>query len=220
MKAVKGIFGPRLASRLVMQSVRATSVVTCLALAFVAFDAGADTLVSSKSEDEQALPGAAWKQRPLSLEAHMGLATPVGFFGVTVEYSPIPMVGIGVGIGTNYLGYAPAVLARFRPLQGARDALVVSAAYSFGKYGFKVGSFDGSTDSGEGYWHSDLLQWAQADIGWEHRAHKGLVLRIALGAAFVTNPDGLRCVPDVYGCGDKPAQLATFDFGLGYAFLL
>lgn len=169
---------------------------------------------------EAAARGAAWKERPVSLEGHLGIATPVGFFGGTVEYSPAPYFAIGAGVGTNFLGPVGAFLMRLRPLFGVRDALVISGAYSVGEYGFQPISLDGSEGSGKGYWHASPLQWAQVDVGWEHRARKGLVLRIAIGRAFVLSPDALRCVSGEFGCdsADKPRQLGTFEFGLGYAF--
>jgi hypothetical protein len=164
--------------------------------------------------------GAAWSERRLALEGHFGMATPVGLAGITVEYSPLPVLALGAGIGTNFLGPEPAALVRVRPLDGVRDALVVSAAYSVGPYGFKPISIDGSAGSGKGYWHANALQWVQGDIGWEHRSRKGLVIRIGLGLAYVVNRGALECVRGEFGCDEssKPDHLLTFDFGLGYAF--
>jgi hypothetical protein len=176
--------------------------------------------VGQRESTEPEERGAAWKERHLSLEGHLGIATPVGFFGGTVEFSPSPYLAIGAGVGTNFVGPVGAFLARLRPLFGVRDALVISGAYSIGQYGFAPISLDGSAGSGNGYWRASPLQWAQFDVGWEHRARKGLVIRIAVGRAFVVSPDALSCEPREFGCdgADKPKQLGTFEFGLGYAF--
>jgi len=184
--------------------------------------------------------GDAFARRRLALEGHVGFGTPVGALGFVAEYSILPFLGVGAGVG---IGSGPdggnhfhgALVTRVRPLRGRTNALVIGAAYSFG--GYKRFELFIPNDQPSNYFSAqgDWAQWAQADIGWEHRWEgcarltggtdmncrspvDGLLLRLSLGAAYLLNPNALAC----YGaaaeaCSRAPNAIFTFDIAIGYA---
>ena len=161
--------------------------------------------------------------RRLVLEAHLGFGTPVGALGIVTEYTVHPLLGLGVGAG---VGSGPsggnafhgALLARFRPLRGKNNALVLGAAYSFGgfhRFDPRLGDGDPPPVADTADW----AHWAQFDIGWERRAAKGFLIRLSMGGAVLLNPADLQCAPaDAARCQPTTSQsLFTIDLALGYA---
>jgi hypothetical protein len=167
--------------------------------------------------------------RRLTLEAHVGIATPVGEFGFVSEYSPHPIIGLGIGVGlglrfgadigsNNSNGFRGALLARFRPLRGKKNALVLGAAYSFGgfqRFEVHIGDTDPPPIADRANW----AHWAQFDIGWERRAPTGFLFRMSAGGAILLNPGDIECKPsEAASCIPLKSQsLFTVDFALGYA---
>ena len=161
-----------------------------------------------------------FETRRLALEAHLGLATPVGTAGFIAEYSVLPFLGLGAGVGISpgnrentVLG---AIVARLRPLRVRQNALVIGTAYSFGRFHlfqFNIGDTPSETIG------APLAHFAQADIGWERRSPHGFLIRLGIGAAFLLNPSDLTCTQSGSPCTPPASKtLFTFDLALGYAF--
>lgn len=164
--------------------------------------------------------------RRWTLETHAGIATPVGEFGLESEYSPHPIVGLGIGVGLGAVpkganAFRGTLLARLRPFRGKKNALVLGAAYAFGGYArFDVSNFGESAgDTPPLADRTKWAHWAQFDVGWERRATSGFLLRMSVGGAFLLNPADLECSPeDAARCVSVSSQtLFTLDFAVGYA---
>ncbi len=170
-----------------------------------------------------------FSRRRLAIEAHLGFATPVGALGAVVEYSVTPFLGLGAGFG---VGSGPedgnnlhgALLTRFRPFRGKTNALELGAAYSFGgfrKFELNIGDSPPPNVADRADW----AHWAQFDIGWEHRAEKGFLMRLSLGGAVLLDPADLQCgssfVSGASSCAPTDHEtLFTLDLAIGYAALL
>jgi hypothetical protein len=164
--------------------------------------------------------------RRLAFEAHFGLATPMGEFGIATEYSVHPLLGLGAGIGVGVgLDSGPdqrntlhgALLARFRPLRGKKNAMVFGAAYSFGgfqRFGYPNDESNPPPPLAD---RSDWAHWAQFDVGWERRAGTGFLIRMSVGGAVLLNPADLQCAPGEACLPTTSQSLFIFDFALGYA---
>jgi hypothetical protein len=168
-------------------------------------------------------PASTFDVRRLALEGHLGIGTPVGSLGAVLEYAPLPFLGLGAGLG---VGSGPssgnhfhgAVVARFRPARGPKDALVIGLGYSFGGYQRFHLNIDG--DPSNDALQADWAHWAQADIGWERRTPKGFLIRLSMGGAALLNPASLRCDDAAFSSSCRSASsegLFTFDLALGYA---
>jgi hypothetical protein len=166
--------------------------------------------------------------RRWAFEVHSGFGTPVGLGGAVVEYAVLPFLGFGAGAG---VGSAPAhgnsfhgaVLVRARPLRGLTDALVLGGAYSFGGY-HELLLFPVTSDLPNDYFEArgNWAQWAQADVGWEHRWAPGFVFRLSMGAAWLLNPTDLTCYnppnqPSSRCASSHSETLVTFDIAVGYS---
>jgi hypothetical protein len=164
--------------------------------------------------------------RRWTLETHVGFGTPVGEFGLESEYSPHPIVGLGIGVGLGavpkgYNAFRGALLARLRPFRGKKNALVLGAAYAFGGFarfgGISFG--EGESDTPPLADRTTRAHWAQFDVGWERRAPSGFLLRMSVGGAVLLNPGDLECIPEEAArCVSVSSQtLFTLDVAVGYA---
>jgi hypothetical protein len=173
--------------------------------------------------------GSAWRERPTSIEAHLGLGTPVGGLGVSADYSLVPEIALGAGAGIGSGFDVPstlhtAALARLRPVYGVRNAFVANLAYSTGGYQEPRLDLGMGHSSATRRYGAERAHWFQLDLGWERRAESGFLLRISTGFARLLNPDDLRCVIRDEGTempcavrSDEPTTIWTLDFALGAA---
>lgn len=176
------------------------------------------------------MPGTAWIEHPWEFEAHLGAGTPVGGIGVTADYSVVPALalGAGIGIGSGLDGETPhaAAIMRVRPFYGVRNAFVTNLSYSVGGYkelSLDLGMGHSSTDRVAG---ADVAHWAQVDFGWERHAASGFLFRVTGGFATMLNPGDLQCteVDRFEGTSTScsayrsDVTIPTFDLALGYAF--
>ena len=180
-----------------------------------------------------------WAARPLALEAHLGIGTPVGFAGGFVDYglSEAFTVGAGAGAGSgpgpDYLSLHVGAGARWRALLGELNAGYLALEYSTGGYRYFqdyasppiVGDSSRHTDT---HITAERAHWLEASAGWEHRWRSGVVFRAYYGAAFLINPGDRSCVEETYESGelvetsscepDHETVLPFFGVALGYAF--
>jgi hypothetical protein len=112
------------------------------------------------------------------VEAHLGLGAPLGVLGVAADYSLLPAVsmGAGLGVGSGLDGPSPhaALLAHLRPVYGVRNALVVDAGYSFGGYRRFQLDLAGHGPSTRYRAGADLAHWLQIGMGWERGATRSV----------------------------------------------
>jgi hypothetical protein len=162
-----------------------------------------------------------WVAHRLAIEAHVGVGTPIGYYGGVVEYGLSGLVGVGLGVGRGSGPYNgskvhSAVLARFRPIRGAHNAFSLGTAISFG--GFEIPYITGDSTP---IYSANWAVFFQADAGWEFRTKGGTLVRVALGFATLLNPDSITCTPgaDAGECGNIGAKtLPSFDIAVGQAF--
>jgi len=177
-----------------------------------------------------------WASRPLALEAHVGIGTPVGFAGGYVEYALAEAIAIGAGAGagsgSNWLSLHLGAGVRWRALLGELNAGYVALEYSTGGYRdfesyslMPSGLSERWTDTEV---TADRAHWLEPSLGWEHRWRSGVVFRAYYGAAFMLNPGGRDCVETHYERGeqvdvqpctpDTETVLPFFGIAIGYAF--
>lgn len=193
--------------------------------------AQSDQVVWPEDTIKRPAAGSAWRERPVAIEGHIGAGTPVGQIGVTADYSFLPEIAVGGGLGFGSGLDTPtlhtAAIVRLRPLYGAHNAFVSNVAYSTG--GYKELELDLGMGHGgppETYYGAERAHWFQFDLGWERRAKSGFVLRISSGFARMLNPGDLECVvrdPEISGptCevpDDAATTLFTMDLALGTSF--
>jgi hypothetical protein len=164
--------------------------------------------------------------RPLTLNAVVGVATPVGEIGVLGEYSITSRFTVGAGAGANLYGPAFGVVGGYRALffeRASAQALAIRLGLSEGPY---------QTPS----WLFGLLEnqqvvkvthtyWVQAEAGYELLASSGFHLLVATGIAMPFAASDARCdnavgVGTNQPCGDLIdkvyAPLWTFTVALGF----
>jgi hypothetical protein len=132
---------------------------------------------------------------PVALEGHLGIATPLGFGGVSLSGNFSDQFAGDVGIGLGLAGPQVAANGRFR--LSAPDGLApyVAVGLSGGAYTWNEFVFDSPASK-----HADLAFWANGQIGIEHQRAGGFTLRVYGGYGRVLNPDALVCVEEVDHC--------------------
>jgi hypothetical protein len=151
-------------------------------------------------------PPSPWAERPFAIDAVLGLATPVGLGGVTLEYAPFRYFSLGGGIGMNLEGPQLAGVARVRFTPDKPLSIFVGAGYTrgphrqtqltaFGVLGgaavalLRVADEDWKANvPPERYWSA--AQWLNAELGVEKRQPNGFDLRAFIGVAALLNPSG------------------------------
>lgn len=166
--------------------------------------------------------------RPLTLNAVVGAATPVGEAGAVAEYSVDRRFAIGAGAGANPHGPVFGVLASYRALvweRAAAHALVLGLALSEGsntrpEFLSFVGEYGQII-------HSMHTYWVQSDIGYELLDSGGFHLSIATGVAIPVAVNDVSCtlgssgdskVPCTGGTGKAYAPLWTMTLIMGFGF--
>src|SRR5206468_2832257 len=108
-----------------------------------------------------------WLARPLVVEGHIGLGTPLGLFGAAVDYSPSPWFAAGIGAGAGAAGPQAALMARFRIPLGEGVGIGLGGGVSGGNYEWTEGGlFSVLIDKPESkIWKP--AYWANADLSIE-----------------------------------------------------
>ena len=168
--------------------------------------------------------GTRFTDRPLTLNAIIGIATPVGELGIMSEYSVSSRFAIGAGAGTNLYGIELGVEGLYRLLlseRGAAHALSIGLAFSEAPYERPL---DGSGDDWDV--RSKHTYWTQTDVRYEFLASYGFKLSIATGVALPVAVTDTECYRSATGScnngGDSIAYapLWTLTIALGYGFAL
>jgi hypothetical protein len=167
-----------------------------------------------------------WFARPLAVEGHLGIGTPLGFAGAAIDYSPSRWFGGGVGVGAGAAGPQAAAMARFRIPLAEGLGLGFGGGLSGGNYEWvEGGAFSVFIDKPSSRTWKPAY-WANADLAIEGRLEGGFTIRGYLGRAALLNPSDGKCgagsASDLYQCQTfhKMDGLALGYVGLamGYAF--
>jgi hypothetical protein len=171
--------------------------------------------------DDRKRPEAApWVERPLALEAVLGLGAPLGLAGVAVDMSPSPgfSANAGAGIGGSTRSLQLAAALRMRIIAARGFAAGAEGGLAVGRY-----SEDLSCPSGRcpAAWYWERAVWGNVGLFLELRTDAGLALRGSFGASAIFNVTSGQCVR--CDATDEPSLWTTTlpytAIAVGYAFL-
>jgi hypothetical protein len=167
-----------------------------------------------------------WVARPLAIEGHLGFGPPIGDAALAVDYSPLPVLSVNLGIGLSPSGVQYGLMPRVRFVRfghRVRFAFYVGAGVSAGHYDQPSGgslALDGSKNGGPARYDWDQAYWLNGEVGMEMRLADGLVIRPYVGLADLLNTKPTRTIPgegfDVPGGRVSPVQ-AYIGGALGFA---
>ncbi|MCB9609945.1 MAG: hypothetical protein H6716_25375 [Polyangiaceae bacterium] len=193
------------------------------------------TVVAERANPWDPDPGTRW-QKKLAIQAQVGLATPLGALGLSLEYAPVEefTLSAGVGLGSGPYCLSPedqpqaydevckrwhrdlqyAVLGRVRfPIEGPL-ATGFGAGPSMGGYTWvEPLQFDGPA-----YKSTERAYWGNLELFVEGRSEAGWTGRFFVGYGFMLNPSDLPCVD--WGAGNRAADHCAEDHaGDGHGLL-
>ncbi|MEZ4223428.1 MAG: hypothetical protein R3B13_20950 [Polyangiaceae bacterium] len=171
----------------------------------------------------------------------VGFGTPVGYAGLAVEYSPTPILALGVGAGlgsgtentdclaSGHVGVCEGPLAdrvqlaamgRLRLLREQGGAVTIGGGFSTGGY-----SWDEFTTDAPAHKSAERAYWVNMELGGEFRGATGFSARGFAGYGRMLNPGALECVESGVNTGhcDEDHQgdgegVVYFGGGFGWAF--
>lgn len=157
--------------------------------------------VESTSPSEPDETASAWEKRPFALELHLGVAAPTGALGGVLDYSLLPWLSLGCGVGTNFVGAAGECRLRLRWIRRRNKSLYFGAGLSGGPHRqtplSRAGIFAIPLAPMSAMGHGpppasrdwDFAKWANFELGFEHRGLTGGVIRPYVGIAVLLNPE-------------------------------
>jgi hypothetical protein len=150
-------------------------------------------------------PSSGWAQRPFALDANMGVATPLGNLGVSLEYAPLAWLSLSAGAGTNLEGPQLAAMLRVRATPNRPSSLFAGAGYSRGAHAQSLATRYGTLSLAQAFVdaqgesgpktpsrHWQRADWANVELGGEMRPANGFDARGFFGVAFLLNPSANR----------------------------
>ena len=174
-----------------------------------------------------------WAERPLAFDGTVGLGTPLGNLGLSLEYAPIRWVSLGAGVGVNIDGIQKAGMLRVRLTPNRPASLFAGGGYSEGpwhqekatRYGLVSAAKDlyeydhGPRGPGAPVRHWKRGRWVNLELGGETRRNKGdgFDARGFAGVALLLNPGENTLETDV-GDSLPPLKVVPFVFYFGAAF--
>ncbi len=188
---------------------------------------GADTLEDT-SDEEPALPDP-WDLRPIVVEAQFGAGTPIGIAGLAIDYSPVPILGLNVGVGLGLGGVEYAFGSRLRVVRAGRRthvAVYLGGGVSGGAYNTEYAGPNIAVDGSQGdfespvpHYHWDAAFWTNLEAGVEIRFKSNFSLRPFAGAAYLLNPNAGVAVIGQHGDAPAPPErwLPYLGLAIGYA---
>lgn len=114
---------------------------------------------------------------PVAVEAELGLGTPLGLFGVAVDYAPMPWLSLNAGVGKAALGGTQlGFMPRLR-WEGGGAGVAAGLGVSTGGTVSPVVCF---LSCGQHTW-SDVV-WMNPELSVDVRSNNGFVFRLFGGA--------------------------------------
>jgi hypothetical protein len=155
-------------------------------------------------------------ERTVTLAGHLGLGAPVGFAGLTGEWTPREWVALGAGGGMGLSGVQGVVGGRLRWIVDERLAVFAGASVSVGPYEWTELVFDAPSRK-----RSTFALWTNLEAGVEGMAPSGFTARFSGGYGRLLNDDALRCPADDHHCQedhrDAGENIPFVDLALGFA---
>ena len=168
-------------------------------------------------------------EHPVALCAHMGVATPYGALGLSLDVVPISWLGLEAGVGTNFDSAEFAFMPRLRVAASKQKTthLTFGAGVSYLRryYGHEQNGLAGFMrvfeSMAEGTVQLTLWQpayFANFEFGGEFRRGH-IVGRGYLGFTHLINANEYRCTEGYFACTPSAAvNLFYLGGSLGYAF--
>lgn len=202
-------------------------------VAFVVVGVG-PLAAGAASADEGPVTSDVWS-KTFAVAATLGLGTPVGYYGLSLEWAPHPafVVSLGAGQGSGRL-YAPrtcmpsgyagvcgddwtgrmqySALARVRVWRSDHSAIALGAGPSMGGY-----SWTELTTDEPAHKSAARAWWWNVELSREWRAGWGASARVFVGYAWMLNPGDLLCVET--GVNDGHCQAAHGGDGRSLLYL-
>lgn len=166
---------------------------------------------------------------PVALYAHIGIATPYGGAGLSLDVVPVPWLGLEAGVGTNFddpeFAFMPRL--RFAPGKNKTMHLTLGAGVSYlpRYYAHQYNGLAGGLRIFEGMAEGtiQLTVWEPAyfanfELGGElRRGH--FASRFYLGFTHLINAGDSGCTPGYYACNPSDGtNLVYLGGSFGYAF--
>lgn len=134
----------------------------------------------------------AYVERPLTVSAHVGLGTPLGFYGIAAELAVLSALSIEGGVGSGMSGTQVAAQARVRLLEVSRTGrLALGVGFSEGHYQHREPFY------GIEYMPTvvDRAYWANAELSIESRLGRtgAWGVRAYLGLGTIVAGQKERC---------------------------
>jgi hypothetical protein len=190
----------------------------------------ADTSEDEDATDAEATkPPDPWATRPIVAELQFGLGTPIGLAGLAIDYSPVPILGLDLGVGLGPGGVEYAFTSRLRVIRAGRRthvAVYLGGGLSGGaynsEYAFPDIAVDGSQTDSESpvpHYHWDAAFWTNLEAGVEIRFKSNVSLRPFAGVEYLLNPGNGVAVFGQRGDAPSPPErwLPYLGLAIGYA---
>jgi hypothetical protein len=145
-----------------------------------------------------------------AFEGHLGVGTPVGMLGLTVELSPTRWLTVAGGGGIGISGFQWAAMPRLRLIAHTRGSVQLGAGVSGGGYTYHMPFADD--------WENQHALWVNAEVSYQFRAYNGFQVRPYLGASVMSNPGEIRGAQRPVETGDMGTWLLYTGVAIGAAF--
>jgi len=162
----------------------------------------------------------------VALLGHLGIATPVGGAGVSLEVIPVSLLAIHVGVGTNGEGPEFEAGARLRLALSQHGYFTLGSGWSTAHYTGHSSNGLASADTvlvGIGEETVSYAVWEHAhfwnnEIGVEGREGHFLV-RYYIGYATLLNRSAYTCTEGYWPCQPQASNMIAYSgLALGYVF--
>lgn len=154
---------------------------------------------------------------PFAVLGNIGFGTPTGFLGASFEAAATRWLVLEAGFGAGSLGPHAAAMGRLRLPFTDRSAVDVGAGISAGSFLWTEGVLvdqPAEKEAHPGY-------FANVEVMVEHRfgnTERGFQMRELIGAAFLLNPNDLKCTENIRDCEQYHAQAGKRLLFLGMSF--
>jgi hypothetical protein len=170
-------------------------------------------------------PSAPAHRAEVAILGHVGIATPVGGVGVSLDVMPVPMLGIEAGVGSNFEGAEAEAGARLRLPLFAGGYVTLGSGLSVAHYTGHSSNGLGTRDifSGGGDETTSVAVWKHAlfwnnELGVEGGSGHFLA-RFYLGYATLLNRSAYTCTAGYFPCDPQASNgLAYSGIAFGYVF--
>jgi hypothetical protein len=189
-------------------------------------EASATEAAAPHSAEANVSPKAPHAPAEVAILAHLGIATPVGGIGISLDAMPVSLLAIHVGVGTNGEGPEFEAGARLR-LHLFHDGYVtLGSGWSVAHYtGHSANGLKGFNRIFEGIGENTISYavWEHAhfwnnELGAEGR-YGHFLARYYIGYAALLNRSDYSCTEGYRPCEPQASNMVLYSgVGLGYVF--